>query len=78
MSASRTPLPYRATARVDEVLVAESSAAIRVDEPNAAPQVWFPRGDVGRRGAAYAGSVKSMWTRLSVEDAIRHSPPTLA
>jgi acyl-CoA thioesterase II len=46
MNASRTPLPYRATARVDEVLVAESSAAIRVDEPNAAPQLWFPRGDV--------------------------------
>jgi acyl-CoA thioesterase II len=45
VASSRT-LPYRARAIVGDILVAESAAPIRVDRPDAAPELWFPRDDV--------------------------------
>ena len=44
--ASTRPLPYRARASVGEVLIADSERPIRVDVPDAAPELWFPRVDV--------------------------------
>ena len=50
------PVPYPARASHDDVVLAETNAAIRVDHPDAAPELWFPRSDVvadalGRPGA---------------------------
>ena len=45
MASSRT-LPYRARAIVGDVVVAESVAPIRVDGPDAVPELWFPCDDV--------------------------------
>jgi acyl-CoA thioesterase-2 len=42
----RTAYPYRSRAVLDGTLVAESEHAIRVDLPDAAPELWFPRADV--------------------------------
>lgn len=50
-----TRLPYRARAVFGGEVVAESDAAIRIDAPDAAPQLWFPASDVN--GAASGGSV---------------------
>lgn len=44
--ATRTPLPYRARASKDGAVIAESVAAARVDVPDGAPLLWFPRADV--------------------------------
>ena len=41
VASSRT-LPYRARAIVGDVVVAESVAPIRVDVPDAVPELWFP------------------------------------
>ena len=40
------PVPYPARALDGDRVLAESDAAIRVDHPNAAPELWFPRRDV--------------------------------
>jgi acyl-CoA thioesterase len=39
-------LPYRATARLDGRLLADSHAAVRVEHDDASPELWFPREDV--------------------------------
>jgi acyl-CoA thioesterase II len=47
MSPSWTaPYPYRSRALLDGTLLAESEHTIRVDLPDAAPELWFPRADV--------------------------------
>ena len=40
------PLRYRARATREGTVIAESDAAVRVDVPDAAPLLWFPRIDV--------------------------------
>lgn len=40
------PVPYRATARVDRALLADSSTCFRVDHPDAEPELWFPSEEV--------------------------------
>ena len=40
------PLPYRARATRMGTVIAESNTAVRVDIPDAAPLLWFPRIDV--------------------------------
>ena len=42
-SESRTLVRYLARARLGAVMVAESRAAVCVDLPGAAPELWFPR-----------------------------------
>jgi hypothetical protein len=39
-------LPYRATVSLDDRVLADSRAAVRVDRADAAPELWFPRADV--------------------------------
>jgi acyl-CoA thioesterase II len=41
-----TPLPYRARATLAGAVVADSFGAVRVDSPDDAPLLWFPRADV--------------------------------
>ena len=43
---TRLPLAYRAKASQDGTVVADSTAAVRVDTADAAPVLWFPRSDV--------------------------------
>jgi acyl-CoA thioesterase II len=47
MSPSQTTAyPYRSRALLDGTLIAESEDTIRVDLPDVAPELWFPRADV--------------------------------
>ena len=47
MSPSQTTAyPYRSRALLDGTLIAESEDTIRVDVPDGAPELWFPRADV--------------------------------
>jgi acyl-CoA thioesterase II len=47
MSPSQTTAyPYRSRALLDGTLIAESEDTIRVDLPDGAPELWFPRADV--------------------------------
>ncbi|MFL6206654.1 MAG: acyl-CoA thioesterase domain-containing protein [Acidimicrobiales bacterium] len=46
MAEPSTPVPYRARARLGDTVLADTRAATRVDRPDAAPELWFPRGDV--------------------------------
>lgn len=46
VSAALVPLPFRARASVADSLVADSSAAVRVDVAGDAPTLWFPTADV--------------------------------
>ena len=42
------PCPYRARAWHDGALVADTTAAVRVDQPDGPPALWFPAADVRR------------------------------
>ena len=67
-SESRTLVRYLARARLGAVMVAESRAAVRVDIPGAAPELWFPRADVaGERLEPDAG-----WWRGGADDLAGH------
>jgi acyl-CoA thioesterase-2 len=55
-----TAPPYRARATLGEALLAESDATIRVDHPDAAPELWFPRADVDGPALATAADA---WRR---------------
>jgi acyl-CoA thioesterase len=47
MSPSQTTAyPYRSRALIDGTVIAESEDTIRVDLPDGAPELWFPRADV--------------------------------
>jgi acyl-CoA thioesterase II len=50
--ATRTVVPQAARASLDGVAVATTSAALRVDVPEAAPRLWFPRPDVDEEALA--------------------------
>jgi acyl-CoA thioesterase II len=41
-----TAYPYRSRALIDGTVIAESEDTIRVDLPDGAPELWFPRADV--------------------------------
>jgi acyl-CoA thioesterase II len=43
---SRSPVPYRARATYDGLVVAETETALRLDVVDTAPLLWFPRADV--------------------------------
>lgn len=62
-------LPYRAEARRNGVLVASSASAVRVDIPDGAPELWFPRSDTFP--AALADVPGSAW-RPGVEQLADH------
>jgi len=59
ISASRSPLPYRACVSRGSVVFAETNRAIRIDRPDAAPQLWVPRPDVV--SAALAAATPGSW-----------------
>jgi acyl-CoA thioesterase-2 len=42
----RVAYPYRSRALLDGTLLAESEHTVRVERPDAAPELWFPRADV--------------------------------
>jgi acyl-CoA thioesterase len=50
------PVPYRARASIGGTVLAETRGAIRVDHPDAAPELWFPRADVLDDTLGRAGS----------------------
>ena len=53
-------LPYRARATREDTVIAESNTAVRVDIPDAAPLLWFPKNDVV--GGALDGLDPGSWT----------------
>jgi acyl-CoA thioesterase II len=69
MARTRTALPYRARASRDEAVLAESGAAVRVDLPDGAPELWFPRDDLSP--GALDGLDPDLW-RSGVDDLTDH------
>lgn len=65
---SRTAVPYRARALVGKVLLADSGATIRVDVPDGAPELWFPRADVAEEALS---GVAHVW-RVGSGDLAEH------
>jgi acyl-CoA thioesterase II len=53
-----TALPYLARAVVGDAVVAESRSGLRMDTPDAAPELWFPAQDV-----QVAGVSEELWRR---------------
>lgn len=56
LTTSRRPLPYRARASLAGRTLADSNNTIRVDLPDAAPLLWFPRCDVTATALETLGS----------------------
>jgi len=63
-----TAPPYRARASLRDAVIAESHATIRVDHPDAAPDLWFPRRDVDDRALPAA---EGAW-RAGADDLAGH------
>ena len=55
MTSGPSPLGYRARARAGDTVLAESSGALRLDDPERAATLWFPLADVATAALVAAG-----------------------